>query len=200
MKSIFKVKLFNHGFKGYLKELSIVILGILIAFWLSNLGNKYHERKAQAKVLHTILNELKENNANIKTTIASLDTLFLIFSRKSKSDIFTDDINISYIGLSFRSVGYETAKYRGVLNDLDYELTSQIVENYEFQFSLENSEQLIVDELFKLIRNRTTKANEIDYLLLHISQLINRLNNFDENQKHLINELTTFLNLNEVKH
>ncbi|MDD4087976.1 MAG: hypothetical protein PHP48_12110, partial [Bacteroidales bacterium] len=61
--------------KEYLKQLSIVILGILIAFWLSNIGENYEERSTQKQLLRTILNELKDNNCSIKTSILSLDSL-----------------------------------------------------------------------------------------------------------------------------
>lgn len=179
--------------KDYLKELSIVILGILIAFGLSNLGAKYQEYKTHQKVLLTILNEVKENNSNIKETIESLNSLHADFSGARKNDFFSDNISISYIGLSFRSVGYETAKYRGVLADLDFELTSSIVENYEYQFSMEDSEKIIVEELFKLIRNKDAKTNEMEYILLHVSLLRDNLIKFNIRQEQLIEKLSAFL-------
>jgi len=83
--------------KGYIKELSNVNIGILIAFWLSNIGSKIKERNARKNVLHKLLNELKMNNSNNKTTIQSTDSLYAVLSGKRDSNFFSNDINIRYI-------------------------------------------------------------------------------------------------------
>jgi len=179
--------------KEYFLQLSIVILGILIAFWVSNLGSDYKDKSTQNQVLNTILNELIDNNESINTTLKSLDTLNTIYTRMQEKNTITENFTINYVGLGLTSVGYEIAKYTGILKDLDYELTSKIVGNYESQNSLQEAESLMVNELFKLVKNKSNHGYEIDYLLLQIMNLSNHIKSFDVSQKELIKVLTVSL-------
>jgi len=181
--------------KDYFKELSIVILGILIAFWVSNIGTNYKERATQKQVLLTVLNELRDNNGNIKTTIQSLDTLRMTYTNIQNKNALSGAVTINYSGLQLRSIGYETAKFTGILKDVDYNLTSKIVENYESQNSLQKTEKLVIDELLVLIKNKIDNGNDIDYLLLQISNFKNHLESFDTEQKQLIENLMSSLDL-----
>jgi hypothetical protein len=179
-------------YKDYLKELSIVILGILIAFWLTNFGSNHKERATQKQVLLTILNELKENNENAEISKQSLDSLSMTYRKILNQSIYSDSVNISYEGLRLKSIGYETAKYTGILKDLNYDLTSKIVENYESQNSLISNEKLVIDELFTSIKNKMNNDN-IEYLLLQIRNLTTNLEEFEVEQKKLIEILKVTL-------
>lgn len=181
--------------KEYLKEISIVILGIIIAFWLTNLGSNYKDRATQKQVLLTILNEIKENCENAKTTEQSLDSLSRIYRKIKNKNIYSDSVTISYEGLKLRSIGYETAKYTGILKDVNYDLTSKIVENYESQNSLLSNEKLVIDELFLSIKNKMDKSDNIDYLLLQIGNLSTNLEEFEVEQKKLIDILESSLKI-----
>jgi len=183
------------NFKEYLKQLSIVILGILIAFWVSNIGSNYKEHAIQKQVLQTILNELSDNNESIKATIQSLDTLRMTYTKIHSNSILSDSVTINYVGLSLKSIGYETAKYTGILKDENYKLTSKIVENYESQNSLIDTEKLVIDELLVLIKNKTSQGGDIEYLLLQIKNLMKHLENFDAEQKQLIENLRVSLKM-----
>lgn len=179
--------------KDYFKHLSIVILGILIAFGISNIGMHYKERSTQKQVLLTILNELKDNNDNIKATMQSLDTLLTTFTRIQNKSTLSGTITIKHKELSVKSIGYETAKYTGILKDLNYKLVSKIVNNYESQNSLKELEKLMVDELFALLKTKIDESDNVDFILLQISNLMNNLESFDAEQKQLIEDLTVFL-------
>lgn len=181
------------NFKEYLKQLSIVILGILIAFWVSNIGTKYKDRATQKQVLRTILNEIKDNNDNIKTTIRSLDTLHMTFANIHNKNTLSGAVSINYLGLQLNSIGYESAKFTGILKDVNYTLTSKIVENYESQNSLEHTEKLVTDELLTIIKNKIDKGDDTDYLLLQILNFKNHLEGFDNEQKQLIETLAVSL-------
>lgn len=183
------------NYKEYLKELSIVILGILIAFWVTNIGSNYKERATQRQVLITILNELKDNNENINTVKQSLDSLYMTYRKIQNQTKMSDSVRINYEGLSLKSIGYETAKYTGILKDVNYNLTSKIVENYESQNSLINNEKLVIDELLLSIKNKISKHEDIDYLILQIRNLMTLIENFDAEQKQLIENLSTSLKL-----
>ncbi len=180
--------------KEYLKELSIVILGILIAFWISNIGTDFKDRTTQRQVLHTILSELKDNNERIKSTDQNLEILQSTFKGIHNGDS-SSTLNIDYIELNLKSIGYETAKNTVIFKDLNYALTSKIVENYESQNSLDELESKMLDELFLLIKNKrkNSQSSDIDFLLLQIRNLKNDLESFDLKQKQLIKDLQEFL-------
>jgi hypothetical protein len=175
--------------KEYLKQLSIVILGILIAFWVSNLGVYFKERATQQQVLQTVLNELKDNNEAIAATRHSLDTLQMIYTKIKIREKVSEGLEIKYSGLSLKSAAYETAKYTGIFKDVDYTLTSKIVENYESQNSLKETEKLMFDELLLSIKNKDIQSKNVDYVLLQILNLIENLKQYEVEQKLLIDNL-----------
>jgi len=191
--NIFVLKFNDMNFKEYFKELSIVILGLLIAFWISNIGSYYKERATQKQVLLTIMNELKGNNENVKSAMQSLDTLRATFTRLQNMKHSSVALDVVYNGLSINSIGYETAKYTGILKDINYALVSKIVGNYESQNSLKELEKVMSDELFLFLKHKVAEKENLDYLLLQISNLTNNLEEFDTEQKQLIEKLMVFL-------
>lgn len=172
--------------KEYLKHLSIVILGILVAFWVSNIGTQYKERATQKQVLLTILNEVKDNNEKLKITLNSLDSLRTTFIKVQNKDIESNVLAINYTALQLKNIGYETAKTTGILKDVDYKMTSKIVENYESQNSLVDTEKIVIDELLIILKHKIGKIEDIDYLMLQILNLQNHFVDFDIKQKQLI--------------
>ena len=179
--------------KEYLKQLSIVILGILIAFWVSNLGTFFKERATQHQVLQTVLDELKDNNDAIAATRHSLDTLRMIYTKIKNREQTSNVMDIKYLGLSLRNAAYETAKYTGIFKDVDYQLTSKIVENYESQNTLKETEKLMFEELLLSIKNKDIQSKNVDYILLQIVNLLNNLHQFEAEQKQLIDKLIAFV-------
>ena len=182
--------------KEYFKELSIVILGILIAFWINNIGMKYQKHSTQKQVLSAIFNELNDNQKEIKITLENLNQLRLNFEKIQNTAISSDSskISIKYTNSNLKSIGYETAKYTGILKDIDYKLVSGIVECYEFQKSTEELETSMKDEIFVFFKNK--KQDNVNYLILQISNLIENIKNLDAEQKQLSEELTAYLDEN----
>ena len=65
--------------KTYLKELTIITIGVLIALIISNLKENNQERKYQIASIETVNNEIEANYANLKDVIEKqtrlLDTI-----------------------------------------------------------------------------------------------------------------------------
>lgn len=162
----------NHmDYKEYTKHLSIVILGILIAFWINNIGQSYKERATQKQVLITILNEVNNNDKSLIETQKNLNSLRELFSQIKKKDSLNTNVDIYYSGLNLSSIGYETAKYTGILKDIDYDLSSKIVENYEQQNTLYALDELLRNEIFGSLKNGLHGDKGINYLLTLITNL-----------------------------
>lgn len=181
--------------KAYFKELSIVIFGILIAFWINNIGANHKERSTQKQVLSAILNELKDNQTEIGSTLKNLDSLRLNFAKIQKAAISSNSskIPIKYTGLHLKSIGYETAKYMGILKDVNHKLVSGIVECYEFQKSTEELEESLRDEIFVFFKSK--EKDNIDYLIFQISNLVENMESLKAEQKQLEDNLTTYLKI-----
>lgn len=169
--------------KEYFKHLSIVILGILIAVWINNLATQRNERKTQKLIFNTIYNELRENHESVVNTIQNLDSLLntlAILEDESKLRNTDKHINLSYHGLMLTNVGYETAKYTGILKGVKHNLISQIVINYETQNSLVALERQMTKELFELLRH--IDQYNIRFLRIQIENFKDNLNSFEQRQ------------------
>jgi len=178
--------------KEYIKELSIVIVGILIALWINNVWTRHEHHKTQKQVLTVIQNELNDNKQEIKTALDNLGSLRNNFGKiqQLSGSSGSQDISIKYTGLNFKSVGYETAKYTGILKDISHNLMSEIVEYYEIQKNTEDLEASLKDEIFVFFKNST--PNNIDYLILKISNLIENIRNLEAIQNQLSEELAGY--------
>lgn len=138
------------------------------------------ENKLQKQGLSIILSELKENRAEIDETIAQLDTLHNQIKKLSKNETLED--GFSYDLLSLKNNGFETAKFTGVLNGLDYKLNSEIVQTYHNQQSILNFESRMVDELLKLMRTGESYPKEsFHYFLIIINDLKENLKSIQLN-------------------
>ncbi len=179
--------------KEYVKELSIVILGILIAFWINNLWMRHEEHSTKKQVLTVILNELNDNKQETKAALDNLNQLLGNFEKIQKlvSTSGSYDISIKYTGSNLKSIGYETAKYTGILKDINHKLMSEIVEYYEVQKGTKDLETSVRDEIFIFFKSNT--PNYVDYLMLKTSNLIENLQYLEAIQNQLSEELTKYL-------
>ena len=178
--------------KEYIKELSIVILGILIAFWINNLAIKHKEHSTQKQVFSVVLNELNDNQKKIQAALENLNLLRQNFEKIQNTD--TASVSIKYTNSNLKNIGYETAKHTGILKDIDHRLLSEIVECYEFQKSTEELEVSMRDEIFAFFKSKT--HDNVDYLMLQISILTENLENLDAEQKQLTKDLKSYLGKN----
>lgn len=177
----------------YLKQLSIVILGILIAFWLNNMGNSIQEKTVRREVLQTMLNEVNDNSRSTQNALQSLKNLHHVYSKVASEETGGDTLKVSYSGLITTNVGYETASFKGILKDVDYKLTSGIVSYYNTLMALKEAEKEMVTELMEVIKNKTQQKSDLDYLLLLINNLTKRLEGFTKEQTTLIQSLQEYL-------
>lgn len=115
--------------KSYLKELTIITLGVLIALLISNLKEKNQARKYQTASLETINSEIKSNHASLKkiaeTQTNLLDTLIKYTEDSSTIvDLFRKSNGLSYA--TIHNSGLEFYK-RNQINSIDFKLMSTLI-------------------------------------------------------------------------
>jgi hypothetical protein len=183
------------NYKEYLKQLSIVIFGILIAFWINNVSMYYQERSTQKQVLLTMLNELKDNNESVRANIENLNSLQATLTElkelKNSADPNSNSIFLDYRSTGLNSIGYETAKYTGVLKDVNHRMVSNIVDSYESQIAINEWQKYIKDEILGLFKNGSDE--NLQYIQIQIHSLIENLEILEFKQQTLIDELSVYL-------
>lgn len=179
--------------RSYFREISSIILGILIAFWVNSLGVEYKESKTRKQVIVTMLNELKENNANIQSKLDNCDSLQYAFEYLSGKREGSMKTMIAFYSLDFSSASYETAKYSGIFKDLDYALVSKIVDNFDTQKMLLAFDDKLEDRLYGIIDRGIGKGKNYNSFLVLSGAFRENLQIFEEEQKFLIEELETYL-------
>ncbi|MFA8450007.1 MAG: hypothetical protein ACEPOW_04870 [Bacteroidales bacterium] len=183
------------GFKEYVKEISIVILGILIAFWINNLGVEYKEYRTRKQILYTMLSELEGNNKNIYDKIEELKNLSEDFDKLS-SEGTSGELKIEFHEITLVTASYETAKYTGIFKDIDYSVVSKIVGNYERQESCIEFDEDVEQRLFSMIGNGISNKDNLTYLIKLIDLFVDNLEAAGHKQKVLIKALRNYLESN----
>jgi hypothetical protein len=171
-------------FKEYIKHVSIVILGILIAFWVNNLGVSYKENNNREQILKSILKEQKDNHNNVQESIKELSKLYLMLDSVNRN--LKDKINIEYSYVNLTSIGYESLKYSGAMKDMKYSIVSSVVGVYGTHQVITNLENRALSELLRLKQKSKQNGKEIEFILLHLKLLKANLVSLLEEQEKLI--------------
>ena len=180
--------------KEYFKELSIVVLGIVIALWVNNLGMNSNNRKTQKQVLQTVLNETQSNSVNVDSLLINIDWLSSQFSKlKEKEGFAVIDIDYFYFGLILKNSSYEAAKYTGILSGLDYNQLSILVSVYESHNLLGSMDKSLIDIFLSLPKVKVNN-NQINYMLFYLNAYKGFLLDLRAQQAELIKSLEKSLN------
>lgn len=87
-------KILKRKFGDYVIEFCIVLLGITIAFWLSNLGEKAKERKLEGVYLQQLNEDINDDIKSLKRAISFNDSKITQLG-KGVNYIYANSINLS---------------------------------------------------------------------------------------------------------
>jgi hypothetical protein len=126
MKTNLKMK----KIKSYLKELTIVTIGVLIALFLSNLKEKNQARKYQTASIETIKNEVEANYSGLKEVMEKQTKLLDTIKKHSNDHIQIGDLISKASGIQIATLsntGLEFYK-RNEINSIDFEMMSMLIQ------------------------------------------------------------------------
>lgn len=115
--------------RAYLKELTIVTLGVLIALIIGNLKENSQARKFHAASIKTIMNEVAANNTNLTIVLEKQTRL-----QDTIAKYITDQISLEELirkanglqGATLSNTGLEFYS-RNEMNSIDFEMMSVLI-------------------------------------------------------------------------
>lgn len=115
--------------KSYLRELTIVIIGVLIALVISNFKENNQARKYQIASIETIKNEVETNYSNLKRIIENHTSLLDSINKHSNDDIQIGELIQNANGLQMATLSHTGLDFykRNQINSIDFEMMSMLI-------------------------------------------------------------------------
>ncbi|MCE7996787.1 MAG: hypothetical protein HEP71_32805 [Roseivirga sp.] len=148
--------------KNYLKELTIVVIGVTIAFWLEGLGARLKRHSLTEKVLENIENEMRYNLDRITSLTSFQDEI--LNSHDSlmtyNPDYSVQDFAARFMTISSNNSAYEISKSTNVLSEIEITMANEITRCYYIQDRLLSIE----DRLMGFLNQPNGKSNQVYWL------------------------------------
>jgi hypothetical protein len=175
----------KHSIVNYLKELSIVVLGVTIALVLGNMNENRKAGVKKKKAISLMLQELKDHQHTFKVAMAYQDTLLNDYE---DSLVHQENYDVTLPKLSLNTSAYTFMIYNDIFNDLHFKKATYIMSYYSDLKDLLDLET----NLMKAISNNAVNADDpksIDLIVFWVSQIYA----FEEEQLWMNNHLQTEL-------
>jgi hypothetical protein len=123
----------------HLIEFTIIMLGILVAFWLNQWAQDRSDRRQFREKLNGVRGELSYNLAEVEQKLPYHDSLYtLLINDPSRAILRLNPAQI-------RNYAWQILQTANVENHLDYELYASLTETYNLQQGLQDHNQRMVD-------------------------------------------------------
>ncbi len=115
--------------KIYLKELTIVTMGVLVALIISNFKENSQARKYHSASINAIKNEVIANNANLKNVFEKQTRLQDTIEKYSTEPISLKELILKANGLQGATMSNTGLEFysRNEMNSIDFELMSNLI-------------------------------------------------------------------------
>jgi len=154
--------------KSYLKELTIVTAGVLIALFISNHKENNQAIKYHSTTIETINNEVKANYSSLKASIESHTDLLDTITKYSEDNIAIMDLFHKVNGLQFNILSNAGLEFytRSQINLIDFEIMSTL---YNMKYSsdlIDTKIERLSDFLYPNIKADSKESKTIVSLYL----------------------------------
>ncbi len=153
----------ENKFLAYIRELSIVIVGISIAFGINKWSENRKSLEKEKLVLETVVSEIENNNFYVKGAIQAnelllqqYDSVLLLLETENSDQV---NIVLTISKLLFQDSGMDLAISIGVLSDVEFQLARDISFCYKLQQNILGFEKTYFDYLEVKEENRRTYYN-----------------------------------------
>lgn len=180
----------NSKILSYFRELSIVIIGISVAFAINKWSDSIKSENLKNKVLENMLSDLESNNFQIhkakeanELMISQYDSLISLIENDSDISL---NINFYVSKVVMASTSLELAISMGVLSDVSFDLARDISFCFKLQSDLLEFEKAFFDYL------EVKEENRLRYYKKARSKAVNYNNaiiSLDQTQSQLIEDI-----------
>ena len=174
--------------RKHLTEILLIMVGVLAAFWLSQLGENRKAEALKTKVLYSIENELDSNHYILQSFLLDQDSLLITLEEGIKRLAVGEDVeldfNVSKPLLS--DTGYELARTTGVLNEVNFDLVFKITKYYKSQQAISMLEDKILESI---LMQGIDKEEALLRLLFQLKELNRNQHGLLEGMKELREEM-----------
>lgn len=177
--------------KSYIKELTIVTAGVLIALFLSNHIEKDQERKYQIASIETIKNEVEANYSDLKGVMEKQTRLLDTIKKYSNDHITLGDLISKASGIQLATLSNTGLEFytRNQINLIDFEMMSMLIKMSSLSELIDTNMEKLMDYLYPNLFTDSEESKMLFILYLRIvldneTQLIHNYENFiDDNIK-----------------
>ncbi|MFK5959001.1 MAG: hypothetical protein QM495_09060 [Lutibacter sp.] len=137
--------------KSYLKELTIVTIGVLIALIISNFKENNQARDYYNSSIETVKNEVEVNNSILKNIIESQTRLLDTINKHSADHITISDLIVEKGGglpvATLNNLGLEFYK-NNQLNSVDFEMMSSLIRMQSISRIIDTKMEKLMDFVY----------------------------------------------------
>ena len=176
--------------KTYLRELTIVTAGVLIALFISNQKEENQARDYHSASIHTIQNEVKSNHLNLSGVIEKHIVLLDTIAKYSEKDIAINDLFSKVNGVQFATLSNTGLEFytRNNINLIDFELMSKLYHINTLSELIEIKLERLSNFVYSNIQAESTESKMI--ISLYLSDVLNSESQLLEIYEDLIDEKT----------
>ena len=162
--------------KFYLKELTVVTIGVLIALFLSNIKEYIQAQKYQSASIETINSEIKSNYTSLKEIVEKQSNLVDSLTKYTEASNTIVDIFKKSKGLQFATIhntGLEFYK-RNQINSIDFDMMSTLINMNLLSDIIDNKLDKFADFTYSNAYNNSKESKMV--VLLHLQDVLNTEN------------------------
>jgi hypothetical protein len=203
-KIIIQEVIVRRGFKDYVVESLLIVFSVLLALFLTELFNKFHEQQHTRDIIQGLKEELSENYRMEKeqyayhTQIVLRIDSALVDTVKQKKFIVNGVIQLDKLipqGVllhDLNDIAWQVAKENNIISKIDLKTYGLLADIYANQERIKNTEPEIANVLLSR-ESRTAVSNRITLILLkdnYIGWAIGRAPQLIEKYRKALEELS----------
>lgn len=176
--------------KFYLKELTVVTIGVLIALFLSNIKEYSQARRYYVASIKTINNEVKTNYSHLKGVVEKQTNLLDTLIKHTEDSSLIVDLFKKSNGLQFATIdnsGLEFYK-RNQINSIDFEMMSTLINMNIISGIIDTKLEKLAEFTYSNAFDNSKESKMT--VILHLRDVLNTENQLMEMYENFIDENT----------
>ncbi len=185
--------------KSYLRELTIVTIGVLIALVISNFKENYQARKYHVASIETINSEIKSNHSSLKEIVEKQSNFIDTLIKYTEDSNTIVDLFKKSNGLQFATIHNSGLKFyeKNQINSIDFELMSTLINMNFLSKLIDTKLEKLAEFTYSNAFNRSKESKMV--VILYLQDVLNTENQLLEFYKDFIDKKNETANDSEQK-